>query len=495
MKTIFKEFTADSFLYRVLIRLIFLVALVMQTWTAYGFFRRAPFHLYFDVLGYFMETKGSDSLWDGLRLVDYAKARTYWKGDDVLFRPLLFVWLAIQNSLFSYHYQMWNLVQMGVFIGVLWILFEILLKTGPPLFAGFWVLFFVSSPASNGLLRNVHLGGYLLGTGCFLWAFLAISSNWLKTKSFSKRALLIWVGAMTSASFFYEIYVFFGLCIAVTFACFGIRNWKVFAALILPALIYGAVYSWRMPDYYQMGYMESVPHNSFFTREALENTVSNAIWTFRHLSGNITHFRRWFRLGAGLVCLWAVWPAISRLWLSKVAPLLVSLLISILIYCLLIGWMRGGFYREYYDFPFAILTLLFLYLGVEWKKIQGVRKVATCILLTVLIAWNSVGVQKRLENFIIYEKSFYDYFEKLESLVDQHRQESDFSFRIDRPDEELDHGHEMRVGYADTPEPYPIKRTSEIMYAKYYRVENPKYLFSWEQNHWQVFDSQMTEIQ
>src|SRR6476620_3021331 len=54
-----------------------------------------------DQVWYFAELNGNTSLLEGLRRIDYAATRQYWKGDESLFRPLLFVWLAVENTLLS----------------------------------------------------------------------------------------------------------------------------------------------------------------------------------------------------------------------------------------------------------------------------------------------------------------------------------------------------------------------------------------------------------
>src|SRR5688572_8662097 len=61
-----------------------------------------------DQIWYFLQLEGSTSLGDGLRLYDYSLSRKYAKGDELLFRPLLMAWLAVQNSLFGRDPWGWN---------------------------------------------------------------------------------------------------------------------------------------------------------------------------------------------------------------------------------------------------------------------------------------------------------------------------------------------------------------------------------------------------
>ena len=115
-----------------------------------------------DQLWYFAEVGGHDSLTLGLRHVDYALSRVYWKGDDLLFRPVLFVWLAVANRLFAYHHVWWNVANLGLHIGVAIALLRLLLAIHPSLLAlPAAALFVVLEPPMELVLWN-HLGGYLL---------------------------------------------------------------------------------------------------------------------------------------------------------------------------------------------------------------------------------------------------------------------------------------------------------------------------------------------
>ena len=78
-----------------------------------------------DQLWYFAEVGGHDSLAAGLKHFDYALSRVYWKGDDLLFRPLLFIWLAVANRLFAYHHIWWNVANLGLHIGVAVVLWRL----------------------------------------------------------------------------------------------------------------------------------------------------------------------------------------------------------------------------------------------------------------------------------------------------------------------------------------------------------------------------------
>src|SRR6185295_13382059 len=98
----------------------------------------------------------------GLRQYDYAATRQHWKGDDALFRPALFVWLAVGNTLFSYHHVAWNVANLALHVLVALALFRLLNTIRPSAAAlPVAVLFTVLKPPLELVVWN-HLGGYLL---------------------------------------------------------------------------------------------------------------------------------------------------------------------------------------------------------------------------------------------------------------------------------------------------------------------------------------------
>src|SRR5258708_773096 len=87
-----------------------------------------------DQVVYFAELKGSTGMMDGLAHCDYSLTRKLQKGDNALFRPLLFVWLALANHFFSYHVFYWNLSNVCFHIAVVLLLFRLLFLIQPSLF-------------------------------------------------------------------------------------------------------------------------------------------------------------------------------------------------------------------------------------------------------------------------------------------------------------------------------------------------------------------------
>ena len=156
-----------------------------------------------DQIHYLAELNGETSLLAGLRHWDYAITRQFWKGDDALFRPLLFAWMAVANSFFSYHQFGWNLATLLIHVLVALALFLLLREIRPSPFAlPAAVLFLVLKPPVERVLWN-HLGGYLLAFLFFLVGTRALV-RLLHGESGSTRGEVPYVAAFVNAAHLYE---------------------------------------------------------------------------------------------------------------------------------------------------------------------------------------------------------------------------------------------------------------------------------------------------
>src|SRR5262245_54809350 len=207
-----------------------------------------------DQLWYFAEVGGHDSLALGLRHVDYAISRVYWKGDDLLFRPILFAWLAVANRLFSYHHVWWNVANVGIHVGVAVALFRLLVAIQPsPLALPAAVLFLVLEPPMELVLWN-HLGGYLLA--CL---FLAVGlRSFVRALDGSRMSYAGFAAAFTVAALSYEAM----LPIAAAGAVILIVSQRGSggpgrrALLLLPVVVFSVLYVFHALHAERLGYVD-----------------------------------------------------------------------------------------------------------------------------------------------------------------------------------------------------------------------------------------------
>ncbi|HEX4999053.1 MAG TPA: hypothetical protein VFY29_12565, partial [Terriglobia bacterium] len=199
-----------------------------------------------DQIGYLVEMGGSQSLIAGLALYDYPLSRKYEKGDETLFRPLLFVWLAVANTLFSYHHVWWNIANIAIHILVAVFLYRLLAEIHPsPLAGAAAALFLVMKPLIELPDWN-HLGGYMLG-----WMFFLIAARAFVRMTAGGRSdsspLWVYGAAFTAAVFFHESMVPACLIAGVILGWNDWRNGRRLIARLAvyaaPLIFYGALYA------------------------------------------------------------------------------------------------------------------------------------------------------------------------------------------------------------------------------------------------------------
>src|SRR4051812_38149134 len=79
-----------------------------------------------DQILYLAQLNGAHDLGAGLKLCDYNLARIYMKGDEILYRPLLFAWLALENTILQNDHVYWNAMNLVLHCGVALLLWRLL---------------------------------------------------------------------------------------------------------------------------------------------------------------------------------------------------------------------------------------------------------------------------------------------------------------------------------------------------------------------------------
>ena len=267
-------------------RALFLILLVLLTIPVYA----PALNRFFaaDQLWYFAELKNDLSLSNGLRFLDYNAVRTYGKGDQALYRPLLFGWLAIGSSLFGYNYRAWNTANLGFHLLVVYLLYELLRCIKPTIFASVFALVFSVLTKDCEIVMWNHLGGYLLGYAFLVLSLLAIQ----RLPGQSGRPLSFWLAvyafSISTAMLFYEMAVISAVLLIGYIGCIWkqgrIDNAKRFsaaAAIFAPLLLFAGLYIGHLTRVEQLFwvYQPSVlGHRSAYPIRTL---ASLSLWTSR----------------------------------------------------------------------------------------------------------------------------------------------------------------------------------------------------------------------
>jgi hypothetical protein len=457
-----------------------------------------------DQLWYFAEVGGHDSLALGLRHVDYAISRVYWKGDDLLFRPVLFTWLAVANRLFSYHHVWWNLANLAIHVGVAVALLRLFLAIQPSVLAlPAAALFLVLEPPMELVLWN-HLGGYLLAC-LFLAAGLR---SFVRVTEGSATSYLGYAVAFTLAALSYEAMV--PIAAAGAFILLvsqrGVNGTGRKALLLLPVVVFSVLYVFHALHAERLGYVDRADGRAPFDIANVGNLISG-MWrmletwvrelsmpsALRLWSAPFERFQKayddsWIDpvqlantavVAAGLFVLWG---SVSRARLRQAAPLILLLVTGIVAYTFIIAFGRSAdevVAITYYPYVFSVVAVPLVYALIDVNRLRGLRMAAAGALICAFAAFHAAGTAAAARDVGRVNRYPSRFLSRVATFADAHRSEPDFSFAIEPHPESLDPTIGLVVGYpSDRGGPVVQRRVTEILFAPHYTDRDPKYVLS-----------------
>jgi hypothetical protein len=465
-----------------------------------------------DQLYYLAELKGDDSPGAGLALYDYAAYRQYQKGDDISFRPLLFTWLALCNTLFSYHHVWWNLATLGLHALVAFFLYRFLQEIQPsPLALAVSALFVVLKPAVELPVWS-HLGGYLLAWLCFAIGARAFTRMTVSGLS-DRRTLLEYGVSMTAASLCHEsMFLVSILGGIIVLAVDRLQARPTFPArmfaVVAPILIFSTLYGFHMFRVERLGYVSRPDSNDVglgagrlvdairLTPEAVvrwgaEMAVPSALSIygppFNRLRKAMISSSRWpANLFNGILAFAAIGLLLSTSsgeHRRRTLPVLLFLGGSILIYVLALSFSRASAEVRgvaYYVYFYCLAMTPFLYALGDVGALQGKKGAAIWAMTLTFFISHSFQTSVLTGEIGRNNALASAYFTGLEGFVDRHRDEGGFTFAIETVPSELDPRWSIREGYPDNPRAIHEWPVSEIVFRKYYRAENPSRVIRWD---------------
>jgi len=222
-----------------------------------------------DQLNFFAEMQGATSFLDNMKHYDYGISRQYWKGDEITYRPLLFIWLGFQNWLFSYNHQLWNIANIIIHTATVILMFEFFLKFGSKIRAILFAILFSVMTCHISLILWNHLGGYLLSI-FFMMLSIIYFSEAIKIKDIiNYQKLIAGIIFITISEFFYELTMPITLLIAlaVLWYCRNIKRREILKIIVLmtiPLILFGFFYSIHVLQTTQWLYIDS--NNNFISK-------------------------------------------------------------------------------------------------------------------------------------------------------------------------------------------------------------------------------------
>ena len=172
---------------------------------------------------------------------------------------------------------------------------------------------------------------------------------------------------------------------------------------------------------------------------------------------------------------------VSRAQMRRAAPLLVLLPAALLTYAAVICLGRPQ--REvldttYYLYTFSLLLVVLVYTLVDFGRMAGATTIAAGAVLAGFIVLHGTQTQDAAKAIGRANNNASAVLLQIAAFVDAHKAEPDFTFRVVELPPSVDPKIALREGYPDDPRAVVrTKRLVEILFARYYTEDKPKYVF------------------
>lgn len=426
-----------------------------------------------DQLGYFAELHGDTSLRAGLRLLDYGAQRQYSKGDQLLYRPLLFAGLALENTLFGRDLRKWNAANLGLHLAVSYLLFEILWRTRRSWFAVALALWFALLMSNFELVTWNHLGGYILGYGLLLLALHA--EGRMEEENAGRRWFWAYGAAITCAMLEHEIAIVAGVCLAAR----GVwsfrrrpkdRKWRWILSLGLPLAIYGVLYALHVRRCDRLFWLST--SSGRIGADWLADWPALLLRWAQHV---LLPRHDQLASAVGARSAWLPWPG------GMPPVVLLSMALGILLLISLRrgwtwqrqtpSWPFGGFlvfligayagmnlagrpdyvaFVPYYDYFPALLGVVWSYCRIDFSRVGRKEMAAACVCVVMLALANGWQVRRLSAQVQEMDWPWSHYLSWVEETVRPRLSKNPgFSFSIAGTPAELNPYGELTIGYPD----------------------------------------------
>lgn len=455
-----------------------------------------------DQVVYFAEVNGQRSLRAGLGLCDHALTAKYNKGDEVLYRPLLFVLLAIENTWFGYDYTLWNLTNLVLHLLVAYSLYELLRALAPPWVAAAFALLFAVNRAIVEMVMWNHLGGYLMAFAFLLVALRAIYRLGLDETTAPAGWWWVYAVCVLGAMLSYEIGVFLAV-LAPVYLLHRRRQSlrRVALATGLPLLVFLGLYAVHAARATRLFWVD--PHKSTgFSIGTWLGNVATCFWQWiaeivdpwrsEMLQVAMARFRlvpRGEELTPSisqvvvvllLVLVACLTPAMRWRRLAQRLPFAGLVGMLWLAYVAMVNLGRAHAVDiTYYLYLFALLATVIGVSLLEWEALSLPRQVITGAVLAVFIGAHATITRSTSQAVAAANEPFAAYYSMLNEFVEAHKTEPDFSFNTWHVARELDPVTTLPEGYPDKPTAFVKTTVAGMLYPQYYNPTNAKYWISY----------------
>jgi hypothetical protein len=457
-----------------------------------------------DQIVYFAELNGDRSLAAGLRLYDYSLTHKYDKGDEALFRPLLFALLALENTLFGYDYTLWNLFNLVLHLLVAYLLYELLRTLAPPVWAAAGALLFAVNRAQVEMVMWNHLSGYLLAFASLLLALIALRKL---AETPARFWLAVYGLAITVTMFSYEAGVFLAILAPAYLYCHlrhraDIPRGAFAIAMALPLVLFAGLYAGHVLQTQRLFWVDRQAAGghrivSLLAQmgECLWVWTAEAVnpWRSQVVQQPLVRFLFVPRSGAGQVSInlavlillggfsAAVAAGVHARNLRGRLPFLAVVTLMLLAYAALVNLGRSNAMAiTYYLYPVCLLGTVLVFTLVDFERLSRARQLLAGGVIALFIAANAVVTHGVSRAVATANAACNTYYAMVDEFIRQHCHEPDFSFAPHDVPPAIDPPVALNIGYPDRPTGRLQTHVSGLLYLKYYNPTNAKYYISFD---------------
>jgi len=135
----------------------------------------------------------------------------------------------------------------------------------------------------------------------------------------------------------------------------------------------------------------------------------------------------------------------------------------------------------YYRYLFCLLVLVLVYTMADLDNVRRWPSAGVWLPLMALIALHGAGTHRVAREIEFVNQKPSAFLSSAAEFVDAHKSEPGFSFAIHGAPVDVDPEFLLVEGYPDRANRSERKiPTSQILFARYYRTENPRYTLEWD---------------
>lgn len=459
-----------------------------------------------DHIPYLAEVGHKQSLWDlTIGSLDLNRHRQFNPGDEILFRPVSYIFLGAEKFFFGYNFLLWQGMGIVLHLAVVWFLLRLLLQISPGWPAVFTTAFFAFLFINMEMVTWHHINAYMIfviGVLAALRRFhLVLTSRAVEYKNY--LGMFLW---LTLAAFTHEM----GSVVAIAFAAalwFLKPHERRFLAWLLAVPLVYTVFSLFDARVNPFTFTKSLPPTVPTGPGAMFYNWLYAIgswgyagifpgelqWLFaaRNMISpdekdliKPLHLNVWATSLALCVVAGYMWCLLKQKGRDKCDAKKMTGLMGLMlagIFAAIIAVGRGGQIamwdvlrvNTYYMYIFWVFALVGFFSSVDWLRVQRQPQQLLAFFTVCVILCNGLKLYPALDKQARENNDILVLIRTMEMLVKEHGHEPDFSFYVDARYPGNYIYKEMR--HRDNPvREYTLM---EAMYPRYFTAQSPKYKF------------------